>query len=131
MQWQDEYELGISVLDAQHKQLFRLCGELDVALASGIRPHEVEAFLTHMAQYATRHFAMEEKYMADSEYPGLAEQQEVHQAFTTRFGEMYDDFKEKGMTRETVEILHRELIDWVHNHVIGIDQDFGTFYKNR
>jgi len=129
MEWNTKYALGIPVVDTQHRQLFRLSNELDAELQAGIRPEEIDAMLVHMGEYAARHFAMEEKYMAESNYPGLAEQQTAHQAFTNRFAEIYDEFREKGLRREIVDTLHRELTEWVREHVTGLDQRFGVYYK--
>jgi len=119
------------VVDAQHKQLFRLSDELDAALKAGIRADGIDSLLIHMGEYAARHFTMEEKYMAESKYPGLTEQQETHKAFATRFAEIYEDFKNTGLTQEIVETLRRELSDWVREHVTGIDQRFGEYFKKR
>ncbi len=130
MEWNTKYALGIPVVDTQHRQLFRLSDELDTALETGIRPEEIDAMLIHMGEYAARHFAMEEKYMAESNYPGLAEQQATHQTFANRFAEIYLNFKEKGLNREIVDTLRRELTDWVREHVTGLDQRFGTYYKD-
>lgn len=94
MRWKDEYALGISVVDAQHKQLFRISDELDKQLTTGIRAEEIDTILTRMGEYAARHFSMEEKYMAESNYPGRAEQQDAHKAFTVRFAELYENFRE-------------------------------------
>jgi hemerythrin len=87
--------------------------------------------LIHMGEYAARHFTMEEKYMEAINYPGLAEQQEIHKDFATHFSGLYKDFQENGLTRELVETLRRELTGWIRDHVTGIDQQFGVYYKNR
>lgn len=131
MEWNTKYALGIPVVDTQHRQLFRLSNELDAELEAGISSKEIDAMLVHMGEYAARHFAMEEKYMAESNYPGLAEQQETHQAFANRFTEIYEEFRKKGLSREIVDTLRRELTDWVREHVTGLDQRFGTYYRDR
>ena len=131
MKWKRKYALGISVVDAQHKQLFRLSDELDAEVQAGIRLEEIDAMLLHIGEYAARHFALEEKYMTDSNYPGLAEQQETHQAFAARFAEIYDDFKDKGLNREIVDALRNELTDWIRDHVTGLDQRFGRYYNEQ
>jgi len=131
MEWKEEYALGIPVVDAQHKQLFRLSDELDAALQEGIQREEVDAMLVHMGEYASRHFTMEEKYMTTSQYPGLAEQQETHRAFAARFAELHQEVKENGLSQELTNNLQRELTDWVREHVTGLDQRFGAYYRER
>jgi len=131
MKWENTYALGITVLDAQHKQLFVLSNELDAGLSTGIRSEELDGMLSRIGDYAIRHFTMEEKYMAELEYPGLAQQQKIHKAFAKQFEEMYTEFKENGLKKEIIEKVRNELTDWVRSHVTGIDQRFGEYCKNR
>lgn len=131
MKWKNEYSLGISLLDAQHKQLFRLSDQLDADLEKGVRAGEVEEMLVHLGEYAARHFAMEEKYMEEVSYPGLDEQRKIHQYFISNFTGMYENFQENGLTQEVVQSLRRDLTNWIRDHVTGIDQLFGVYCKNR
>lgn len=129
MKWKERYSVGIPVLDAQHKQLFRMSDQLDGDLKQGLRSEEIEETLVHMGEYATRHFQMEEKYMTEVEYPGLEQQQKIHGKFTETFHGMYEDFKENGLSQGVVEGLRRDLTNWIRDHVVGIDQQFGEYYK--
>lgn len=131
MEWTKQYAIGISVIDAQHKQLFRLSDEFDAALKAGVRSQDIDSLLDHIGEYVARHFAIEEKYMTELSYPGLAEQQEAHEKFVARFEKIHKDFKGRGMTQKIVEAVRRELTDWVRSHVTGIDQRFGEYYKNQ
>lgn len=129
MQWKNEFKIGISVIDAQHKQLFLCDNELSEALASGLKPSVIEQLLTQLGFYVTRHFAMEEQYMGASTYPGLAEQIEAHRSFTQRFAEIREEFTQKGLTPGLVHAIQNELSTWIKNHVLGLDQAFGIYYK--
>jgi hemerythrin len=131
MKWNKKYVLGIAVIDAQHKQLFRLNDELEAGLQSGIRPEELSALLTRLGEYAVRHFILEEKHMSATEYPGLTEQQEAHRTFVARFAEIRDDFTRDGLTGTVINTLHRELIDWIREHITIMDQQFGKYYNER
>ena len=129
MEWSEEYASTISVIDAQHRQLFRLCNELEQELAAGISENELRTMLVHMGEYASRHFTMEEKYMAESGYPGLVEQQETHRRFRERFAELLAEFDREGMKKDIAQTLRRELTDWIHNHVTGLDLEFARYYR--
>lgn len=98
MEWQDKFKIGISVIDAQHKQLFLAKNELNEALAKGLRPAAIDRCLTQVGFYVARHFAMEEQYMEASSYPGLAEQILAHRYFTKRFTEIKEEFQRNGPT---------------------------------
>jgi len=131
MKWKKKYAVGIAVIDAQHKQLFRMNDELEAGLQTGIRPEELGALLTRLGEYAVRHFTLEEKHMAKAEYPGLAEQQETHRSFVARFTEIHEDFTKNGMSRDIIDTLRGELIDWIREHVTNMDQRFGKYYSER
>lgn len=129
MQWKEEFEIGIPLIDTQHKQLFRFNEELELSMQKGLKVSDVSSLLLKIKQYAARHFAMEEKYMRDIKYPSLDEQKEAHVYFTTKFQEIQDNFNEVGLTGELVNQIHNELIGWVTTHVTGMDQAFGDYYQ--
>lgn len=131
MKWKQDYSIGIPVVDAQHKQLFRMSDQLDADLKEGLQAAEIEETLVHMGEYATRHFQVEEKYMAESKYPGLEQQRTVHWEFGRSFQDTYENFKKNGLSQEVVDSLRRDLTNWIRDHVMGIDQQFGEYYKKR
>ncbi|MFH2124296.1 MAG: bacteriohemerythrin [Pseudomonadota bacterium] len=131
MQWQDEFKIGIPVIDAQHKQLFLCDNELSEALSKGLRPSAINTFLTQLGFYVTRHFTMEEQYMEQSSYPGLPEQLEAHHSFKQRFAEIQEEFSQKGLSPNVVHTIQNELSVWIKNHVLGLDLAFGTYYQEK
>ena len=131
MQWNKKYALGIAAIDAQHKQLFRLSDDLDTALANGIRPQDLDALLVRLKQYAARHFTLEERHMAVLNYAGLGEQQQAHAEFADRFGRLHQQLTTDGLSADLTNLLQQELSGWIRDHVTGMDQQFGHFYKSR
>ncbi len=129
MIWSDNYKIGIPTIDAQHKRLFEIIGELQTALRTGLKSSDFERILQTLDQYKTRHFQLEEKYMAESAYPGLAEQQDAHQYFMKRFQELGEELAETGMTHPVVQAVQKELTEWLKEHVTGLDMEFGKYYQ--
>lgn len=129
MQWKDGFKIGIPVIDAQHKQLFLYNNELSEALANGLKSSAIDKILTQLGFYAARHFSLEEQYMKSSSFPGLPEQIETHEYFSKRFAEIQEDFKQNGMSPGLVHAIQDELVLWLKNHVLGLDQNFGIYYK--
>ncbi len=131
MKWSDGYKIGIPSVDLQHKRLFELIGELNEALQAGLRSSDVVKLITALDQYKTRHFKLEEKHMAECGYPGLAEQQEAHTYFMKRFEELGAELDRTGMTPTIVKTIQGELVDWVKDHVTGLDMEFGRYYQQQ
>lgn len=129
MKWSDSYKIGIPSVDSQHKRLFQLIRELNEALDAGLRIANVEKLLSGLEQYKTRHFQLEEKYMKESNYPGLAEQQQAHAYFSKRFKELGEELNQTGITPAVIKTIKDELSNWLKDHVTGLDLEFGKFYQ--
>ena len=106
MKWNKKYTLGIAAIDAQHKQLFRLSDDLDTALQAGIRTEDLDS-------------------------AGLVERQETHKIIVHRFSELHQKLATDGLSAELINLLQQELSGWIRDHVTGMDQEFGNFYKSR
>lgn len=128
--WDDSYLLHLPVIDAQHKQIVAVLNELESAMAGDITSAEVDALLLRLQQYTARHFAIEERHMEESNYPGLARQRAAHREFGEIFARLASDYHRGGLSHSLVNCLHRELSQWVQQHVTGIDQSFGRYYHH-
>ena len=131
MQWKNEFKIGIPIIDAQHKQLFRYDDELNTALTNGLKRSDVDNILRQLGFYVVRHFTLEEQYMEASSYPHLSEQIETHLYFTNRLVELQEEFVQNGLRPTVVQAIQKELGLWIKNHVLGLDQAFGVYYKDR
>lgn len=128
--WKDQYNTGISTIDLQHRRLFQLIDELQAAIQGGLRACHIESLLAALEQYKTRHFNLEEQYMKDSGYPGIAAQRQAHATFTHKLDELKLDHQENGMSPQLVNTIRSELMAWVQDHVTGLDRTFGRYYQN-
>jgi hemerythrin len=131
MQWKDEFKIGIPVIDAQHKQLFLYNKEFNDALTNGLRKATIDTILTQLGLYIARHFAMEEQYMEETSYPDLPLQLETHRHFTKRLAEIQTEFKHKGLNPTIAHTIQNELNLWIKDHILGLDQAFGSYYKKQ
>ena len=130
MQWSDTYLLGIPTVDSQHKRLLELFAELETAIDNNHQV-DIQNLLKTLDQYKTRHFQLEEKYMAESGYPGLVEQQEAHQSFTALFATLRNRLAEEGYSQELAIAIKEELMQWIQRHVTGLDKAFGEYYREQ
>ncbi len=64
-EWSDEYSVGVSIVDDEHKKLVSLINEADIAKQNGENLTEIMKILNDMVLYARRHFKMEEAYMEE------------------------------------------------------------------
>jgi hemerythrin len=129
IEWDEKFELHIPVIDAQHKQIISSLNELERSIKRGVKAGDITEILSRTQHYAARHFGIEEKYMRESNYPGIDKQLLAHKYFTERFTAIFEDFTSKGLTPDVVSSLKQELSGWIKEHVTGLDLAFGAYYK--
>jgi hemerythrin len=125
MKWSSELEIGIPVVDSQHKRIVDYINQLDVAR----REHsdrEVKVVLDELVDYTLSHFAFEESLMEEAGYPFVNAHKKVHQLFERRVAE----FQRRSEAGEDIakDLLH-VLTTWLINHIKGDDQDYSGVVK--
>jgi hemerythrin len=130
MEWQESLKTGIAVIDAQHRQLFATCKDFDQTVNQNPDPAQVQNLLDILHYYAIRHFAMEEKYMKECNYPEFDAHRKIHLSFTDNFSLLATEFKDSGLTSSLVERLKKDLSDWIVAHICGIDQEFAAYRRD-
>ena len=92
--WQEEYNIGVEIIDKEHQRLFKIINKLFTLRQEGKNSQwacqeSIKFFRTH----ALNHFATEEAYMKSIGYEGLKEHQRLH----------------RGFRESTLPVLEREL----------------------
>ncbi len=118
--WISELEIGIPVIDSQHKRIVDYINQLEHARKSHDKG-EVMEVLDELVDYTLSHFAFEESLMEEAGYPFLHAHKKVHQLFAKRVG----GFVQRAKAGEDVtsELLH-VLKAWLINHIKHDDRDY-------
>jgi hemerythrin-like metal-binding protein len=127
--WTPDYSVGIGSIDGQHQKLFSIARELYSAMSAGQGKEALGRILDRLAQYTEVHFAHEERLMREHDFPGLADHKAEHDALKGQVRRFQQDF-EAGRVVLTVELLHF-LRDWLQKHIMGSDQRYAPFLKQR
>jgi hemerythrin len=104
--------------DAQHQVLFEI---LELIRDSGA----TQEVLNKLRDYTENHFALEERYMAELDFPGRDAHVESHDRFRAEIdqllgqGNAWDD--------QFREIVSTFLTEWLTRHVFGIDKELEAF----
>jgi hemerythrin-like metal-binding domain len=88
----------------------------------------LRSLLARLVAYTQVHFAAEEKYMKQWNYPGYVYHKGEHEAFVKKVAEFKGKF-EAGQAALSIEIL-TFLKDWVANHIQGTDKKYGSFFNS-
>ena len=119
LSWSSDYELGHSIVDAQHRRLFQLYSAVSNAFNRGTGYEVVGPALGRLVSYTQRHFHDEEELMAELGYSGLAEHRKQHEELVRQVGALAADL-EQGEPVMIYEVLSF-LADWLTNHILDED----------
>jgi len=104
--------------DTQHQVLFEI---LDL-----IREPDAEAGIIHrLRDYTENHFALEERYMAELNYPGRDDHIRAHDQFRCEIDQLLEEGDEHDA--QFRDIIGTFLTEWLTRHVFGIDKDLEAF----
>ncbi len=104
--------------DRQHQELFHLIDQIKTN-------HLDDTVFARLNDYAEHHFALEEEYMAQLNYPGREEHLAAHNKFRRELAMMVDQSQDYNEAlRESLSIFLRE---WLKRHVLGIDKKLERF----
>jgi len=121
-EWSDELSVSVKEIDTQHKMLVSMINSLREAMLEGKGRDVQKVTIEEMVDYATVHFATEEKYMTAFAFPEYAAHKREHDAFSTKAMELKDRVQKAGFVL-TMEILDF-LRSWLKNHIQGTDKRY-------
>lgn len=120
-EWSQEYSVGHSVIDEQHRKLFELGNAVN-----GADLDEAVYFLDKLYDYARMHFEFEEKQMKSVNYPAYFRHIELHNELLSRLHEISkypfeaeDDFFQ----------FKKFIYDWIIDHIMREDRKFADYVQ--
>lgn len=127
--WEDKFSVNIEVIDEQHKMLVNTINKLYDAMNAGSGVAMLDETFKNLAEYTTDHFATEEELMVKFGYPDYAEHKKEHDGCVLKVLEFKKRFDE-GDIRLNLD-LFVFLDEWLHEHLIEMDQKYKAFFSER
>lgn len=125
LEWKNSYSVGIERLDKQHRHLLELINQLSTLDPTSPGRKELFTLLNAFAEYAQTHFETEEQYLKRYDFPGLAQQQREHIAFTA------DVFRLAQQLEQADPSIYTKIAafvkDWYISHILGTDREYIDF----
>lgn len=119
--WTDQLNVGIEVIDNQHRRIVDYINLLDEAVASGHEREQIGILINDLVDYTISHFGFEESLQEEASYPFIKAHQKVHGLFTRRVSE----FQVRFDNGEDISAnLHSLLVTWLLNHIKHDDADY-------
>ncbi|WP_198264980.1 bacteriohemerythrin [sulfur-oxidizing endosymbiont of Gigantopelta aegis] len=125
IQWNNELSVGIDSIDEQHKKLINMINTLNEALAEGEANEALIAIFDDLADYTVSHFGYEEKLFAQHAYEQTESHINEHHAMIEQVQKLRQKMAD-GDFLVGVEVMVF-LKDWLLNHILKTDKDYGQF----
>lgn len=128
IEWDAKFELGIPVIDAQHKKLLSLCnslyGDLMRIQSGGAADwHDsLKGALHECADYVFVHFRDEERLMQAAAYTNFTAHKQQHDIFIKKILETVRRFNSITVS-ETLQFV-RFLYEWILVHIAHEDKQY-------
>ena len=123
--WNDNYNLGIPIVDEQHRGMVALINSFHYALQEGYEFEKLKPFKALLEGYVEVHFETEEALMKKTEYPEFVEHHQLHKDLTNRINEIARQASKSG----DPDVALKFLKDWWVDHINGADKKFGFYVK--
>lgn len=129
--WKDSLLVGVSQIDAQHRQLVKAIDDLMEACMKGAGREAVAKTLSFVAAYTKEHFADEEKLQAQYAYPDINAHKRLHAQFISNVAALESDFKQNGPNVALTGKINKTLIDWLIKHIGSEDKKVGLHIQSK
>ncbi|MDQ7094644.1 hemerythrin family protein [Desulfosporosinus sp. PR] len=135
MLWKDKYELGVPVVDNQHKELFRRVEAFMQTLRSSVSWEEkvqhVNETLEFMKGYVVDHFRDEERYQQGIGYPGYEAHKQIHTNMVNYVLQVSAEYERRGFDEQLMQQFAGKLLAWLINHVAAEDQRIADYAQEK
>ncbi len=124
--WTDQLNVGIEVIDQQHRRIVEYINQLDDARTNGSSKEEIGYLINDLVDYTISHFGFEESMQEEAQYPFFKSHKKVHDLFAQRVSEFQVRF-DKG--EDISKALNSMLVTWLFNHIKRDDVDYVEIVK--
>ncbi len=119
--WSEQFNLGIDVIDEQHRTIMDYVKEFLDAHSSGRSRKEISKLIKKVVDYTHFHFAFEEDLQEKVGYPFLKPHKKSHTLITKHMADFLVRFNNGDDISKEVEGL---MAKWLFDHLKHDDADF-------
>lgn len=129
IEWNSHLSTGIDWQDRHHKELFKRINRLLDAMTMGRGKDETARLFAFLDDYFVVHFEAEEQAMGKYNFPGAVAHLAEHTRFIEGIAGLRREF-DRGPSTGLVIRVQREVVDWLVNHIGGLDKELAAFLKS-
>lgn len=126
IEWGPQYEIGISVIDNQHRRIVEYINELDRISRLADRDGPVKEVFDNLVDYTLSHFAFEEALMEEAAYEDADAHRISHDTFIRQITTIQNRFHQG---EAVVDQLSGVLMNWLLVHIANDDASYVPIVK--
>jgi len=127
--WQDKFSVGVTEMDAQHKQLIAMINQLITEQKTLTTPETIANLLTEMIDYSREHFRAEEYLMSEYGYDRKDKQVQLHEDFIQKTQEFCSA---NGIGPNILSVALLEYLQtWLMDHILKEDMQYKAFFADK
>ena len=119
--WTQELETGCQSIDEQHKQLVAALNALLFACQHGGHRAELKTVLDFLVAYTAKHFADEEEFQCQHNYPEYERHKLLHDQFKVVASDLAERLVQEGPSIALIAEARSTIGNWLVNHIKGED----------
>ena len=124
--WNEQFCIGIDVIDQQHSRIVEYINQLDDMRSNGSSREEIGWLIHNMVDYTLSHFTFEESLQEEAHYMFIDAHKKIHNLFARRVAEYQARF-EQG--EDVSKALNSLLVTWLFNHIKRDDADYAEYVR--
>ncbi len=121
MKWKEEYATGIRTIDDQHKMLFKMVNDYNLAIDEGGGVRTYSVLLEFLDGYCRSHFNFEERCMEERRCPAAQQNKDEHDTLLAAISEYQQCYKANGYSDTDACKLVMTMNGWLKEHICGVD----------
>ncbi|MEG0541414.1 MAG: hemerythrin family protein [Angelakisella sp.] len=131
LRWDKKLELGVALIDNQHKELLEQANALLIAFKCGDGCKKTKECLDFLNQYILYHFQAEEAFQVECNYPVYREHQAKHSYLATQVKFHTVGVEAADFSPESITDFYDFFAEWIIAHVLQEDMEFAIYYKSQ
>lgn len=129
--WDPNLEIGIPLLDQQHREIMEYCNAFFIAHKCNRGPEKCRTILDSLERCIISHFQTEEAYQLGCDYPRFAVHQSEHSHMRNQLKRLRMNCIARDFDSGSVGELYEFLTTWISRHTLGDDVLFAQYYRSR
>lgn len=129
VQWKDEYSVGITFIDDDHKKLINLLNQFTAAYDHDMSETFEKEALEELINYTKYHFEREEEMMSENDYPDFIAHKAKHQEMIEQVSSFVELYNKKG--HAALKEISEYLTVWLISHINGTDKEYSQYLNER